>query len=68
MKEEPAGWDGYSVRSDRMQIVHQQGHYIIVPHENDRPSIDRCPCCNGFMLSLHSAKVIANRVYPLTEG
>ena len=68
--DDPPGWDGYNVRTDRTQVIRQHGpngeHWVIVPHD-DRPAVDMCPYCFQPLATAHFAKVVCNFVYPLND-
>lgn len=62
---ELAGWQD---RWRRDGLVVQLGldGWIVLPGD-DRPAIDKCPCCNSPLESQRGAQVVADTFYPLPE-
>ena len=72
MSDDPPGWDGYNVRSDRVQVVRQYDinnveHWVIVPPD-ERDAILLCPYCDLPMRTELAAKRVCEAVYPLPES
>jgi hypothetical protein len=54
-------------RSDGLTVADTGDHWIILPGD-DRLAVDACPCCGAWMRTRKTAKLVADRHYPLPEA
>jgi len=65
MAPERTGWV-QNERHDGLLITAGLDGWIIIPAD-ERPAIDRCPCCARIFPTLCSAQIVADRDYPVRQ-
>jgi hypothetical protein len=68
MSDDVPGWRWTNIRRDGAEVVRnaETDAWSIVPND-ERPEIDRCPCCDKPFSTARNAKFACNAIYPL-EG
>jgi hypothetical protein len=53
-------------RRDGLIVTMGLEGWVVIPHD-ERPAVDRCPCCNCPLESERAAQVVADVLFPVAS-